>query len=159
MKIRLILLAYHFCVTHANAQKDLDAVFLKSKVTWNYPMDSISKIFTSQERKSIPDSHDYSKAVTFYSENSRPVRAVHPGIVVFIKKIDEVYLVLTKFGNYFIAYSGIAHPMIKKDDRLRENDLIGICGKIIDDEYGFELFLSKGSEDLDPAEWFVKSKL
>lgn len=33
MKIRLILLAYLFCVTHANAQNDLDAVFLKSKGT------------------------------------------------------------------------------------------------------------------------------
>lgn len=159
MKIYLILLSCLFSATHTNAQKDQDAVFRKSKGTWNYPMDSVSKIYTSQERKLIPDAHYYSKAITFFSENSRPVRAVHPGIVVLIKKIDDVYLVLTKFGNYFIAYSGIVHPMIKKDDRLRENDLIGICGKIIDDEYGLELFLSKGSEDLDAAEWFFKSKL
>ncbi len=154
MKISLAVISIFIHSVALFSQENKDSLFLKSKGTWNYPIYSVLKIDTWQDRKHMLDLYDNSKGVIFFSDKSMAVRAVHSGRVIISAEIDNEFMVITRYGDYFVGYFSIIAPVVKKGDNIKAGDVIGNCGKNLDGDYNIEILLYSQREELDAAEWF-----
>lgn len=131
-----------------------DSIFLASKGSWKYPV-----LKCSIQKEDF--SHVTNLTVrVFISDSSYPVKAVFEGEVVLVNEYDSVHMVITRFGSYFIVYSNIEFPQVKKGDTIKAGQVIGRMAKNLDDVYSVEMMLSTKDEDYKELEtWFKKEDL
>ena len=139
------------------AQKKTSLLFLKAKGTFSYPIKNVSEINTYSIRKNICDGDFGSKKTVFYTDSSCVVSAVFNGKVRTVTMVEDFYVIITEFEGYFLTYSGVIDPIVKKGDSIKTGQLISSTGKDLDDRFCVEIYLSTATKDIDPFPWF-KSK-
>lgn len=97
------------------------------------------------------------KRIIFIADSTATVNAVFNGTVVLVAKYDDVYMIVMKYGNYFIGYSNLGRCTVKKDDYVQAGDVIAYVGKDIDERYGIDFMLSDGDGELDATSWFSQT--
>jgi hypothetical protein len=135
---------------------DSNRVFLRSKGHWHLPISHFTKLVTDEQRQRSFHG-DFSPGITFWTDSSTCiVHAVYGGSVESILEISDTYAVMVRFGNYFITYSGLNSPEIRKGDLIREGQVIGTLYTDSNTRDGeLEIILSdiKGMR-YDPEKWF-----
>jgi len=139
----------------SNAQPvQKDSLFLAAKGSWKYPA---SKCSIQKERH---ETGHRSLGVNFISDSSYPVKAVFEGIVILVSEYDSVHMVVTRYGSYFIGYSNLELPQVKKGDTIKAGQIIGRMAKNLDEVYSVDMMLSTKDEDNIALEaWFKKEDL
>ena len=131
-----------------------DSLFLASKGTWKYP------VLKCSIQKELHETGHRSLGVNFISDSSYSVKAVFEGIVILVNEYDSVHMVVTRYGSYFIGYSNLELPQVKKGDTIKAGQVIGRMAKNLDDVYSVEMMLSTKDEDYKELEtWFKKEDL
>jgi Peptidase family M23 len=154
IKLFAIVLLFHISQL-VYGQVDSNRIFLASKGTWKYPA---SKCII-QKRGHGPVA-DLSTAVVFICDSSYPVKAVFEGEVILVNEYDSVHLVVTRYGSYFIGYSNLEVPQVKKGDTIKVGQIIGRMAKNLDEVYSVEMMLSaKDDDDIELEPWFKKKDL
>jgi hypothetical protein len=133
-------------------QVDSDSVFLASKGTWKYPNSKCSIHKTGNGPVADP-----STGLVFLCDSSYPVKAVFEGMVVLVNEYDSLHMVITRFGSYFIVYSNLEFPQVKKGDTIKTGHTIGRMAKNLDNVYSVEMMLAtRDMEYKDLDAWFKK---
>ena len=147
----VILSLLIFCQI-AFSQKSLNKIFLSSKGKWNYPVVDF-KSFKSNNNPSAE--FPPNKGVTFNCDSSYLVFAVFKGEVILVTAYDSLYLVITKYGDYFIGYASLCNTIVKYGDMLKAGDPIGKMGFDLGGKYSLEMMLSsKKEDDIELYPWF-----
>jgi len=131
-------------------QIDSNKTFLASKGTWRLP---VSKGFIL--KSNFEDNGN--KSIIFIADSATTVNTVFNGTVVLVTKYDDVYMIVIKYGNYFIGYSNLGGCTVKKGDKVKTGDVIAYVGKDIDERFGIDFVLSDGSNELDAISWFSQT--
>jgi septal ring factor EnvC (AmiA/AmiB activator) len=66
-----------------------------------------------------------------------------------------MYVIITRFGDYIITYTGITNPSIVKGDFITKGQPIGVLQKDLDEKFRVSLYLNKGEDQIDPFNWFI----
>ena len=152
MKSFFLLLSFVYLnLIDVHAQVDSSKLFESSFGKWVYPFTEIIKIETEADYKF---SSCFTSKISFYSNTNTTVNAVFDGKVVSVQKIEDIYVIITMFGNYFIAYSGLSEPIVKKGDFIKSGQIISTLSKDYDDSFRLEIYLSNHSKFLNPHPWF-----
>ena len=129
------------------AQFDSTKVFEKSKGLWKYPIRKGTLIGNGPANYT-------SKKCTFITNKADSVFAVFDGYVFTIRNIDSAYLLITKYANYTIAYFGLEKPLVKEGDIIKSGQPLAIICKDLEDLFTLDVYLAKGTSDLDAHKWF-----
>ena len=126
----------------------------KSKGTWITPIPKYLKIEGNKERerRTIYDKTDSS--LTFVTDSSYSVTAVFGGKVVAVFPIEDAYMIMTQFGDYFISYTNLTDVKVKEGDLIKEGSLIGKVMKVDEDYYFINFILMKKKEMIGAQKWF-----
>ena len=148
MKTVSLILIFLFSISvYALAQVDSNRLLEKTKGTWPYPLRSGILLG--------PSTHGYlEKKATFIGKNNDSVFTICSGKVVSIKQIESVYLVITKYKDYFIAYDGLKIPKLDIGELVVKGKYIGNLAENLDGEYSLDVYLNKNSDELDIHLWF-----
>jgi hypothetical protein len=130
-----------------------NVVFEATKGKWHFPIPNVQSIDTMmRDCFGIPAN---SSILELMSNNPQEIRAIQPGLVKVVTTLQGVYMVLTKSGEYFLVYYGIANPGVKKGDFIQEGDVIGTMSKEEEEKtYKLTLMLLKGSNTININRWF-----
>ena len=139
----------------ADAQVDSNSVFLASKGTWDYPLSN-----RYEPSKTAICNYIYSLNATFYASLPESIKAIMPGTVVGKVTIDSSCLVITKFGDYFLAYSNLCSSPLKKGDLVRKGQIIGQPDKslLITGKFSVDIHVWK-EDEMNASDWFRKNCL
>jgi septal ring factor EnvC (AmiA/AmiB activator) len=143
------ILFVSFVVQITFGQVDSNKFFLESKGKWKLPVKNgyiLERNFHE---------HSSSMGMNIFCDSSMEVHAVFEGEVILVNEYDSVFIVVVKYADYFIGYSNLESPCVKKGDRIKAGDKIGYTGKNLDEVYGVDISLSKNQEDIDPSAWFT----
>ena len=138
-----------FFVQISLGQIDSNKTFLASKGKWKLPVKNgyiLEKNFHE---------HSSSMGMNIFCDSSMEVHAVFEGEVILVNEYDSVFIDVVKYGDYFIAYSNLENPCVRKGDEIKAGDTIGHTGKNLDEVYGVDINLSKRQEDINPSAWFT----
>ena len=155
MRALWLIIAFFIFAVEGLGQVDSSNIFLKSKGTWNYPIKNVSKIETIIDRNK---EHGFTdpKNISFYANDCEDVKCVHEGKVILVTAIDTLFVIITKFGDYYITYDGLSKTNIKVGDYILVGQEIGLLGKNFNDEFCINVYLSINDKGLDASVWFKK---
>ena len=152
MKHFQLLLAICFCGALSNAQ-DANHQFEVTKGKWPSPISRFVRLDTT--------SRDCRECQCFYasftSEKPQEVRNIVKGKVAAIFKVADVYAIIITSGDYFVAYTGLSEPSVRKNDTVASGIILGRLMKNQDnDYYQLEVSLMKGKNIgcMHITEWF-----
>ena len=147
MKLYLILTFLLILFSYSSfSQFDSTKVFKKLKGTLSKPLSNF-KIDT-------PNHENPCDCMIFICDSAYSVHAIYDGVVVTVKKIEDMFVVITKFGNYFITYSGLANPVISEGSFIKTGQTISSLEKTYD-HYELTLYISNRDKNFNPSEWLV----
>ena len=138
------------------AQSDSSKIFRKAKGTLAFPISNVSKIETYEQAINKIWEEQPIKRTTFISDSICDAEAIFGGVVLTVKEIDSSYVLITKFGDYFITYFGLLKPNLFKGDFIKKGQFLSAVQKDFDNKYRLEIYLSTPKEDIDPFPWFTK---
>ncbi len=158
MKALLIIALISFLISNSSfCQIDSNKIFISSKGYWQYPIDKIKRIEKYEDYSKKLDNYIAGKSITFISDENSQVRATHEGRIVLVSSYDQLFIVVIKFGDYYIAYSNLTNPEVKKGDWITRGKAIGRMCKNEIGEFECDLALNLKEKELDPASWFKKA--
>ncbi|MEO8768454.1 MAG: hypothetical protein ABI402_00145 [Ferruginibacter sp.] len=96
------------------------------------------------------------QSVTFISDSCVKVSCIFDGEVCLIEEIDSMYVVMTKFGSYYLTYTNLTKPVIKKGDFIKKGQIIANLDKDFDDRFSVDIYLNYGEKTIDAYSWFRK---
>jgi len=138
----------------ADAQLDSTKRFEKAKGQLSNPVTRYYKAVTS---KTPNQNESYVKCRnpgnSYYLNCIDTVKAIYEGRIVAVFVVEQEYTLMTKYGDYFIAYSGIPKPSYKKGDYLQKGDCLGIITPEKGVDFIVNLIIMKGARELDPMKW------
>jgi hypothetical protein len=152
-----------FCVGwgHSFGQTTANVIFEQAKGTLLTPLISYKGVEDIQVREEasrpcgrydITDS-----SLTFVTDSASKVRAAYKGVIKGIFQIEDSYTLLTKFGDYFIIYSGLNKPELKVGDTVQDGQIIG---SLYDYRYApnccsLQFSVQKLEKSLDACKWLT----
>lgn len=151
----LIIFPLLFFLVVVHAQQDANNIFIRQKGTFKYPVEKVTAIENHDERNR-EEQHGGPPNVLFFSDSCAAVNAVFNGTVVLVDAYDDVYLVIIKYGDYFMCYINLSKVLIEKGTLVKTGQKIGVVGKDLDNRYCVEIGLNNRQQDLDPMPWFCK---
>ena len=148
MKTTTLLITFLFSLSvYTLAQVDSNRVIEKTKGTWPYPLRSGILLG--------PSPHRYQgKKATFFGNNNDSIFAICTGKVISIKQMESVYLIITKYKDFFITYDGLKIPKLNIGDLIVKGKYIGNLAENQDGEFSLDVYLYKNSDQLDIHLWF-----
>lgn len=155
--LKLTSIALLFCF-YANAQPDSTLLFESSKGYWSFPVSNYSTL-EKFGRNEINDRVYYSLCTSFVNDSALMVSAVYDGKVELVAKIEDFYVIIVKYGDYFVTYSGLNKPIVKSKDNILKGQNLALTERAFDGKYRLDVFLSKGNDNLDAFEWFAPAGL
>ncbi|MFN0083139.1 MAG: hypothetical protein ACKVOM_11540 [Ferruginibacter sp.] len=138
--------------SESKSQIDSNTIFTKSKGKLSHPL-SHYKIFPDKSSIGHANRGCFNPGITYYTSTEENVKAIFEGKIVSIFKIDSSYCIMTKYGSFYIAYSGLNEPVFKKGDYIKKNQFLGSLHDIGDDKYELELAILKGAKTYNPLIW------
>lgn len=124
--------------------------FEQSKGKWSPPISDYAKYINDEERNS--GYHEiFHKGLTIFPNQNDSVKAVFKGKVVLVFPIANTFTVMTNYGDYFITYSNLDSPSVKKGNLVSEGQFLGLLSKTARQ---LELMLTnRRDNEFDPFEW------
>ncbi len=140
-------------MTNSFGQSNANSIIEKSKGTWLIPIPKYIKLEENKvKRDGTYDKTDSS--LFFITDSSYAVTAVFEGKVMGIFPIEDAYVVMTQYGDYYITYSNITEVKFKEGDTVKRGDVIGKIMKVDDDTYLINFLLMKQNKMIEAAKWF-----
>jgi len=152
LKLLILFLLISPCVL---AQRDSASLFEKSKGKWEYPIVNCLKVEKYELYRSCMNPGNFSLTTNFISDKSVNAKAIFEGHVATVAKVEDMYVVITNYANYFITYVGLIDTELKKGDFILRGQTLGKIQKDYDDKFRLYIYLDKGEEQLDPFNWFI----
>ena len=135
LKLSILSIFISLC---AFAQSDSTLIFEKSKGSWKFPISNFSKIEKYEKCKLCPTACFPIITTNFISDSSVDVKAIHDGTVVLVVIIEDMYVIMTRFGSYSITYAGITNPSVQKGDFVTQGQPIARLQKDYDENFPFQ---------------------
>lgn len=153
MKINIsIFLLVQLLPLLLSAQVDSTTLFERSKKTLSHPLSSFKKLINYDSIKNKIQG-DPIIGNTYYTDKEDSVRSIFEGTVIAVFRIQDEYAVVSKVGIYYITYSGLKMPFVKKGDVVKKHCFLGILARNQDRDCQLELLMSRGDKYLDPMKW------
>lgn len=151
IKTLLIIYSLFFSVElYSQTQQDSSLIFEKHKKSLNQPL----RNFTKVPQPNVPNKELLGKMVSYITKGPDSVRAIFNGKIVSVTEVGNSYLLMTRFGNYYISYYGLSKPSLKEGDTVKQNEFIS---KLSQSSFG-QCFLMiqfyKDNTEVDPNDWF-----
>jgi len=144
----LLFFYYSLCI----AQNEADSLFETSKGKWPIP---VSKYVEIQNNKNIlhANCNSADSALRITTDSSYNVIAVHDGQTSRTYEADDEYILIIKFGDYTIIYTGIEKPITQNNSPIKSGQVISRIRKDIDNQYQLRLSLFYKDRQLNVEEW------
>ena len=161
LKFIIILI---LCSSWANSfgQTTADDIFEQAKGTLLTPLSSYKEIedIQAREKASRPCGR-YDRAdssLIFVTDSAYEVRAAYKGVIKGIFQIEGSYTLLTKFGDYFLVYSGLNKPALKVGDTVQGGQVIGNLYDYSDTPNccSLQFSVQKLEKSLDACKWLTE---
>jgi len=127
---------------------------MKSKLPWPVQGGYIAQGFGSYRHPTMPDVTVINNGINITGTPGSNVKCVFEGVVSTILKIPGMKnTILVKHDDFFTVYSKLETVNVKKGDKLKLGQNIGILG--IDSEGKTELHFEvwQGNQRMDPQKW------
>ena len=126
-------------------------IFEKAKGKLNAPV-AYTKVIQPGCSPHIADCYPRTE-LQIYTSNSADVKAMFEGKVVAVYSDTGRYLVITKYGDFFIVYFDLSNCVLKKGDYINTGQFIGCSTKDDDDEFCLYIQMAKNNKNLNPYSW------
>ncbi len=132
------------------SQASQNMEFEQSKGKWPIPISNYAKYINDEERNSTSTEIGH-KHITIIPNQNDSVKAVFKGQVVLVFPIENSFVVMTNYGDYFITYSNLDSPHVKKGDEVSQGEFLG---RLSPSNRQLELMLTnRRDKEFDPFEW------
>ncbi len=142
-------------------------IFESSKGNWEVPIKNYKKVSRNTckrnlgcesncciDNDSLLCSRFNINLLIINTDSAYLVKALHAGEVVLATEIDSLkFIVLIKFGNYFISYYPIQKLTVKKGEKINSGKEIGTLAKDLDDNFNLEISLYFKERELCAKDW------
>ena len=145
-----------FSVFTGYGQIDSSRKFEIEKGNLNYPVSKVFEIETYTKAKSVIYETEPSKSIGFVVDSEEKVFACYEGQVVAVQQVEDMYVVIVKFGRYILTYSGLCKPEFGKGYYLKKGEFISYVQRDVDEKFRLSLWLSDFENHIDPDPWFRK---
>jgi hypothetical protein len=155
MRHFLLLLFLEMTCNLLYSQIDSVKLFESTKGKWPLPVQKYSSIYNNELLK---NSHygRFDSTLRITTDSSYQIFALHEGKVSRLLKLDERFLIVTKFGKYLIAYNNVTKPNISQGDFIKAGHRLGELSKdSVDENYTLEIYLFKGKIELSARKWIA----
>ena len=153
MKSTIVIYCLLLSSLFSFGQKDSSKVFESSKGKWLLPLPKYLKIYDNENLKHFT-ANQFDSTLRIITDSSYEVKAVHDGIIVSVIEIEGEYSIVTKFGNYFLAYGRLTKPELREGEYLKAGQPLGHLAKNWTEEnFTLEILLSKGDKQLSSEKW------
>lgn len=85
------------------------------------------------------------------------VSAIFDGRVVTIFEVDSINTILTQYGNYFVAYTGVSPSNLRVGDYVVRDQYLGDIQISGDGDYFLEIAILRWNKLVDPGLWIKKT--
>jgi murein DD-endopeptidase MepM/ murein hydrolase activator NlpD len=132
------------------SQASQNLEFEQSKGKWPIPISHYAKYINDEERNSTSNEIGH-KGITIIPNQNDSVKAVFKGSVVLVFPIGNSFVVMTNYGDYFITYSNLDSPHVKKGDEVSQGEFLG---RLSGSNRQLELMITnRRDKEFDPFEW------
>ena len=151
---KLVIIIFPLLFTSISfGQKKENKIFEASKGRWATPIKNYKKIYDNEQMKRST-ACSFDSSLRIITDSAYKVYSVHKGLVVLLTALDSLkYLVLVKFGDYYVSYFPLLNPIVKKGDMINAGKEIGMLAKDLDDKFILEIGLSFKLKDLCAKNW------
>ncbi|MFN8247562.1 MAG: hypothetical protein U0T68_01275 [Ferruginibacter sp.] len=149
-RILIILLLFSF---NSFGQHDSSKIFKKSKGLLTPPFKNTDNfaIELDDNREKPP-----CNCISYISDSSLTAIAVYDGWVESVKPIeDDYYILITRYGEYHIVYSGIIKPEFSEKTFIRKGQKLSKLATGFDN-YKLDIYIYRKSKALKTSSWFKK---
>lgn len=145
------ILTFIFILFYSSSfsQPDSSKIFKNAKGTLPYPISRLSKFKIDPQ-----NNYNSCDCIILICDSAYPVKAIYDGVVIAVKEIEDMFVVMTKFGEYFITYSGLTKPNISEGDFVKAGQTISSIEKSYN-HYELTLYISNSHKNLKPSVWLV----
>ena len=152
-----ILFLVLFSITKTSGQKTANQIFEASQAAWSTPIPKFNSIIDIEAGKYSHTYDRFDSTITFITDSSYNVNAVHAGIVKTIFQIDKTFAIGINFGDYWVFYYGLEKPVVNRGDSVTPHQVIGKLYKENDaNDYELLLILMKSTKVINVSNWFKK---
>ncbi len=145
-----IMFVFLFFSTSGKSQASQNIEFEQSKGKWPIPISNYAKYINDEERNSTSNEIGH-KGITIIPNQNDSVKSVFKGSVVLVFPIGNSFVVMTSYGDYFITYSNLDTPHVKKGDKVSQGEFLG---RLSPSNRQLELMLTnRQDKEFDPFEW------
>mgnify|MGYP002363510728 FL=1 len=130
--------------------QDSTYIFDMSKGTWDCPLQKYSSVQKAKNSISKKDC----KTILFTADSSCGVNALFDGLIISLGSVNDIYSVITKFGDYYIIYSGLSKPDLKKGDFIFKGQKVADLLKNDFGKFKLAISIKRGDKYFDPYKWF-----
>jgi hypothetical protein len=155
-KLILIIFTLLF-VNFSFGQKKENEIFEASKGKWEIPVPSIIKLSDNYKRceyysNTCNGMNDSILVIT--TDSDYAIKTLHAGEVILATEIDSLkFIVLVKFGDYYVSYNPLQNLSVKKGDKISEGKVIGMLAKDLDDNLNLDIGLYFKENELCAKKW------
>lgn len=130
----------------------------KSKLPWPVERGFISEYFGTQNHPTLDNIIVNNSGVKIRTPKNSKARAIFGGEVSYVIEIPGAnHSVIIKHGKYFTVYSNLKSISVKRGDKVKTRQEIGVVGESkINGETEIELQVWKSGEKLNPAQWIIR---
>ena len=94
-----------------------------------------------------------SKGIDIRGQQGAMARAIFDGEVSSIFQYGSTYIVMLRHGSYISVYSGLKSVSVRKGQKVKTKDSLGVIGADPDDHYTLHFQLRRESTLLNPEHW------
>lgn len=151
MKSLIVIFALFISVKSiSQTQQDSSVIFERHKKSLDQPL----KNFTRVTHPNVPNRDLFGKMVSYTTKNTDSVRAIFDGKIISVTEVGSAYLLMTRFGNYYISYYGLAKPILKEGEIIKRNEFISKLSSTAFGQSFLTIQFYKDDVEVDPNEWF-----
>lgn len=149
-----LLFILNICLTNSFGQTSANDTFEQAKGSLSIPLSSFKKVVDIDYRRHAYTFDRTDSSLTFITDRASDVKASFDGIIKGLFEIDGGYTIMTKFGDYFLIYSGLSKPNLKVGDTVMSGQTLGQLRQDKDDlEYALYFSVQKNDKCLDASKW------
>ena len=94
-----------------------------------------------------------SKGIDIRGQQGAMARAIFDGEVSSIFQYGSTYIVMLRHGSYISVYSGLKSVSVRKGQKVKTKDTLGVIGTDPDEHYTLHFQLRRESTLLNPEHW------
>jgi hypothetical protein len=149
-----LLFVFNVCFTNVFGQTSSNDTFERAKGSLSLPLISYKKIIDIDYRRHAYTFDRTDSSLTFITDSISDIKASFDGTIKGLFEVDGYYTIMTKFGDYFLIYSGLSKPNLKLGDTVLSGQILGQLRKDKDDlECALWFSVQKMEESLDTYKW------